>query len=109
MRCIGDGARDARLDAVPDLVETFGRAACLIVDERLVALVDVRGQQLGGLGIGAGDDQRRRAHHVGGQPRRVEVADMRRRRDQHLAAEMAALLLRRQLVLVMRRPQRRPR
>ena len=99
MRRIGDGARDAGLDAVPHLVEAFDRAAGVIVDEGLVALVDVGGQQLGGLGVGARDDQRRRAHHVGGKPRRVEVADMRRGRDQHLAAEMAALLLRSQLVL----------
>ena len=56
--------------------------------------------QLGGFGVGARDDQRRRAHHVGGEPRGVEVADVRGGRDQHLAAEMAALLLRRELVLV---------
>ena len=82
------------------LVEAFDRAAGIVVDEGLVALVDVGGQELGGLGVGAGDDQRRRAHHVGGEPRGVEVADVGRGRDQHLAAEMAALLLRRQLVLV---------
>ena len=57
-------------------------------------------EQLGRLGVGAGDDQRRRAHHVGGEPRGIEVADMRGGRDQHLAAEMAALLFRRELVLV---------
>jgi hypothetical protein len=95
---VGDGAGDARLDAVLHLVEAFDRAACVVVDEGLVALVDVGGQQLGGFRVGAGDDQRRRAHDVGGEARRVEVADMRRGRDQHLAAEMAALLFRRELV-----------
>ena len=99
MRRIGDGARDARLEPVAELVEAFDRAAGVVVDERLVALVDVGGDELGGLGVGARDDQRRRAHHVGGEPRGVEVADMRGGRDQHLAAEMAALLLRRELVL----------
>ena len=83
------------------LVETFDGAPSRMVDEGLVALVDVGGQQLGGFGVGARDDQRRRAHHVGGEPRGIEVADMRGRRDQHLAAEMAALLLGRQLVLEM--------
>ena len=101
MRRIGDGARDAGLDAVPDLVEAFRRAPGVVVDEGPVALVDVGGEQLGGFRVGARHDQRRHAHHVGGEPRRVEVADMRGGRDQHLAAEMAALLLRGELVLEM--------
>ena len=71
---------------VPHLVEALDRAARGIVDEGLVALVDVRRQQLGGLGVRARHDQRRRAHHVGGKPRGIEVADMGRGRDQHLAA-----------------------
>ncbi len=58
-------------------------------------------RQLGRFRIGAGDDQRRHAHDVGGKPRRIEIADMGRGRDQHLAAEMAAFLLRGQLVLEM--------
>ena len=99
MRRIGDGPRDAWLDAVPHMVEAFDSAPSRLVDERPVALVDVGGQELRGLRVGARDDQRRRAHHVGRQPRGVEVADMRRGRDQHLAAEMAALLLRSELVL----------
>jgi hypothetical protein len=59
VRSIGDGTGDARLDAVLDLVEAFDRAAGIVVDEGLVALVDIGRQELGGLGIGAGDDQRR--------------------------------------------------
>lgn len=101
MRCIGDGAGDTGLDAVLDLVEAFHRAAGILVDEGLVALIDVGGQQLGGLGVGAGDDQCRHAHDVGGKPRGIQVADVRRGRDENLAAEMAALLFRCQLVLEM--------
>ena len=41
------------------------------------------------------------AHHVGGEPRGDEVADVRGGRDQHLAAHVAALLLRGELVLEM--------
>jgi hypothetical protein len=79
------------------------------VDEGLVALVDVGGEQLGGLGVGAGDDQGRRAHDVGGEPRGGQVADMRGGRDQHLAAEMAALLFRGELIFDSARRRRPPR
>ena len=101
MRRIGDGAGDARLDAVLDLIEALDRAAGLVIDKLLVALVNVGGQKLGGLGVGARDDQRRRAHDIGGEARGVEVADMGGGRNQNLAAEMAAFLLRGQLVLIM--------
>ena len=72
-----------------------------MIDERLIALVDIRRQELGGLRIGAGNDQGRHAHHVGGEAGGGEVADMCLCRDQHLAAEMAALLFRSELVLEM--------
>ena len=64
-----------------------------------VAFVDVAGDELGAFGVGARDEDRRNAADVGGEPRRVEVADRRLGRDQHLAAEVTALLLARQLVL----------
>src|SRR5690606_14461010 len=67
--------------------------------KRLVALVDVRGEELRSLGIRTSDDQRRDTHDVGGKARGIEIADMRGGRDQDLAAEMAALLFRSQLVL----------
>ena len=51
--------------------------------------------------VGAGDEDGRHAADVGGEPRGVEVADVRLGRDQDLAAQMAALLLRRELVLEM--------
>jgi hypothetical protein len=70
-----------------------------VLEERSVALVDVRGDQPGRLRVGAGHDQGGDAHDVGGQARGGQVALVRRRRDQHLAAQVAALLLGRQLVL----------
>ena len=79
--------------------ETFGRA--LAGEEGAVALVDVRRDQPGALGVGAGDEERRNAADVRRQPRRVEVADMRCGGDQHLAAQMAAFLLGRELILEM--------
>ncbi len=78
-------------------VEALGRA--LAGDELAVALVDVGGDQLGALGIGARHHDRGHAAHVGSEPRGVKVALMRRRRDQNLAAEVSALLLGCQLVL----------
>ena len=109
MRRIGNGTRNAGLDAVLDVVEAFSRAACIIVNKRTVALIDVRGQKLCSFSIGAGDDQCRNTHDVGSQTGSVQVADMRRCRDQNLAAEMAALLFRSQAGLRSERQQRLPR
>ena len=80
-----------------EAVEAFRRA--LAGDELAVALVDVGGDQLGALRVGAREDESRHAADVGGQTRRDQIALMRRGRDQHLAAHMAALLFRRELVL----------
>ncbi len=66
---------------------------------RVVALVDVAGDQRRRMGIGTRHDQRLHAADVGGQTRRIERADERLRRHQNLAAEVAALLLRGKLVL----------
>ena len=95
----GEAARDAMVEAgaVLQAEEAFGRP--LAGDERPVALIDVAGDELGAFGVGAGDEDRRHAADVGGEPRGVEVADRRLGRDQHLAAEVAALLLARELVL----------
>ena len=83
-----------------DPVEAF--RGPLTGDERLVALVDVGGDQRGRLGVGAGDDDGRNVGHVGGQARRGQRADVLLGRDQHLAAQVTALLLRGQLVLPVR-------
>ena len=70
-------------------------------DEGPIALIDVRRDQPRGLRIGARHHQRRHAHHIGGKPRRDEIAHMCRGRDQHLAAEVAALLFGRELIFEM--------
>ena len=59
----------------------------------MVALVGVGDHHVGRVGVRAGDDQRRDAADVGGQPGRDEVADRPRGRQQHLAAHVPALLL----------------
>ena len=51
-----------------DVEEPLGRA--LAGEERVVAFVDVVGQQSGAVGVGARDDERRHAQDVGGQPGR---------------------------------------
>src|SRR3546814_14880004 len=73
---IGDGAGDAGLYAVADLVEALRRAAFIIVDEGSVALVDVGGQELGGFRVCAGVDQRAAAQDVGGKAGGVQVGDV---------------------------------
>ncbi len=99
---VGQAARDAVIQprAFLQAEEALGRAV-VAVDEGAIALVHVRGDQLGAFGVGTGHDQGRGAHDVGGQARGDQVALMRLGRDQNLAAEVAAFLLRRQLVLEM--------
>ena len=97
----GEAALDAMVEAGAVLQAEEALGGALAGQELAVALVDVGGDQLRALGVGAGDEQGRHAADVGGEPGRVEVADMRLGRDQHLAAEMAALLLGGELVLEM--------
>ena len=100
VRGVGLGASDAGLDAVLDAVEALGGAGA--VEELAVALVDVGGDQGGGLGVGTGDDDRRDVGDVGRETSRGQGADVLLGRDEHLATEVAALLLRRELVLPVR-------
>ena len=100
VRRVGLGAGDARLEAVLHPVEAF--FGPLTGDERLIALVDVGGDQRGGLGIGAGDHEGRHVGDVGREAGRGQGADVLLGRDQHLATEVAALLLRGQLILPVR-------
>ena len=67
--------------------------------ERLVALVGAAVDQVGGLGVGARDDDAGHPHDVELEAGGVEALDLLVRRDQHLAALMAALLGARALVL----------
>src|SRR5690606_34624778 len=67
-------------------------------DEGFVVVVDVGGDEVGGFGVGAGDDQRRHVHDVGGEARGDELFDGFAGRHQHLAAHVAALLDRSELV-----------
>ena len=80
-----------------DAEEALGGA--LARQERVVALVDVAGDERGREGVGAGLEDRRHAADVGRQARRGERALELRGRHEHLAAEVAALLLGRELVL----------
>ena len=100
VRRVGLGAGDARLETVLHPVEALGGA--LAGDERLVTLVDVGGDERGGLGVGAGDDHGRDVGDVGREAGRGQGADVLLGRDEHLATEVAALLLRGQLVLPVR-------
>ena len=67
--------------------------------ERLVALVAAAVDQVGGLGVGAGDDDAGDAHDVELEAGRVQPLVLLVLRHQHLAALVAALLGARALVL----------
>ena len=97
IRSIGQAARDGRLDSAPNAEETFRRA--LASAESAVARVDVAGQQMRAVGVGARHDQRRYAHHIGRQPRRYQFLNGFGGRNQNLAAQVSALLRRRKLIL----------
>ena len=96
VRRVGEAARDRLFETRLRAVETFHRA--LAGQERLVVVVDVRGDQVGGFRIGAGEQDGRRAGDVGGQTRGGQLGDVFAGRHEHLAAHVAALLHRGELV-----------
>ncbi len=89
----GDGRREAGFG----VVKAFRRA--LATDELPVAFVDVARDERGAEGVGAGEDERRDADHVGCEAGGDEGPDVLLGGDQHLATHVSALLLRSQLVL----------
>ncbi|CUJ65274.1 Uncharacterised protein [Achromobacter xylosoxidans] len=97
VRRVGQAARDRLVDAGAGAEEAFHGA--LAGDERAVVVVDVAGHQVGGVGVGAGQQHGGRAHHVGRQARRDQLGHGLAGRHQHLAAHVAALLHGRQLIL----------
>ena len=97
VRGVGLGARDTRLDPILNVVVALRGAVAR--NELLVPLVDVRGNERRGLGVGAGNDHGRRVQNICRQPCRRQRADVLLRGDQHLATQVATLLLRGQLVL----------
>jgi len=63
-----------------------------------VVFVNIRGDQVGGLCIGAGEQQRGYAQHVGGQSRSHQLCHRLAGRHQYLATHVAALLGRSKLI-----------
>ncbi len=71
VRRVRDRARRGHLQTVADAIEPFGGP--LAGDVRVIALIDVAGDQRGALRVGARHDQRVDAHHVRGQTGRGEA------------------------------------
>ena len=101
IRRVGQAARDRVVVAAAGLDAEEALRRAVAGDERTVALIDVAGQQLRRLRVGAAQQHGVHALDIGRQPRRVQRADVLRDRHQHLAAQMAALLFGRELVLEM--------
>ena len=93
------GDRVVEASARGDPVEAFRRP--LAGDERTVALIDVAGQELRRLGIGAAQQHGRYPLDIGGEPGGIQGPDVLADRHQHLAAEMTTFLFRSELVLEM--------
>ena len=94
---VGEAARERLVEALARAVEALGGA--LAGEERLVVLVDVGRDDVGGFGVGAREQHRRHAHDVGREARGDQLLHRFLRRHQHLAAHVAALLDRGELVL----------
>ena len=61
---IGKAARDGRIQSVADVVKTFV-GAWFTGQKLLVSRVDIGGEQVRGVGVGARHHNRRHAHDVG--------------------------------------------
>ena len=96
IRRISQAARDRLLDTRTGPIEALDRA--LAGDEGLVVVVDIRGDQVGGFGIGTRQQHGRRAHHIGSQTGCGELGNRFTRGHQHLATHVSAFLDSRQLV-----------
>jgi hypothetical protein len=64
-----------------------------------IALVEIAGDERGAVGVGASDEQRRHAHHVGREARCRQRPQKLRGRDEYLAPHVAAFLFAGQLIL----------
>ncbi len=84
------------LNTRSDPVETFSRA--FAGTKRQIIGIDIRGQQIGCVGIGAGQNQRGYPGNIGRQARCDKFLYRFLGRYQHFTAHMAALLHRRQLI-----------
>ena len=78
------------------LVEAFD--GTLASAERLVVIVNIRGQQISGFCIGTRNQNGRRAHDICGQTCSIQLLNRFTCRDQYLATHVAALLHRRELI-----------
>ena len=66
VRSVDETTSDRRLNAAANAEESFRRA--LAGAEGAVALVDIAGQKIGAVGVGASHDQRGHAHDISRQP-----------------------------------------
>ena len=94
---IGNAARDGGFEPAANAEEAFRRA---LAGEKLgIARIDVAGQEMGAIGVGARHNQGRHTHDVGRQTRRHQLLDGFAGGHQHFASHVPALLGRGQLVL----------
>ena len=89
IRSVGQAASDGGSKAAANVEEALGGA--FAGKEFAVARVDVAGEQVRAIGVGARHDQRGHAHHIGGQARRDELLNGLDRGDENFSAEVPAL------------------
>lgn len=91
------------LHVLDGLGEGLDGSVCDTEDELVVADVNGRGDELAGLGVGAGNDEVLAAHDVPLEARGVETVDVLADGDEDLAGQMAALLSTVELILKVHR------
>ncbi len=99
IRRVGEAAGDCLIQTGTYFVEALmSPFAC---HERLVIGVAIGSQQVGSVGVGAGQNDRRHTGHIGGQARSNQFLDRFLSRDKYFAAHVAAFLHRCQLIFKM--------
>ena len=90
IRGVGQATRNPLVDAGAGAEEAFHRA--LAAQERAVVLINIAGDEIGRIGVGARQNDGRGSHDVGGQACGGKLTDGFAGRHEHLAAHVAALL-----------------
>jgi hypothetical protein len=94
---IGNAARDRGIQSAANAEEAFRRS--FAGDKFGIARIDVAGQKMGAIGVGAGHNQGWHTHDVGRKTRRHQFLDSFAGGHQDFASHVAAFLGRGELVL----------
>lgn len=99
IRRIGNRKGDEWIDEIIKMIEELRSEEWLVIEERMVEIVDIRSKKIGWLRISERKDEGRSENEVGWKEWRVEVEDVRWGRDKKIEEKMEEIILRRKMVL----------